>query len=239
MHRYGNHLRIEHHLLFHVYFSVQACVVFLESRAGRNRGKMSQFNHHQGGNIHLFDCLCYRRLLIGIRALDLGAQNTDGIGDETLSSHYPWAGINVGDSQEPCVIELTNIYSASVAAIGRLANVQKLGDGTDILFERADIAIWSACETGLGLSASCAATLKPLFRTFSKNHSEETHPMPDINRVAAPRKKHSMQPLSTSHVSETAVESQVHSRRNSIQTDVERGLSHDHTSLELTRYDRI
>jgi hypothetical protein len=36
----------------------------------------------------------------------------------------------------------------------------------DFLYATVDVAIWSTAETGIGIAASCAATLRPLFRDF-------------------------------------------------------------------------
>jgi hypothetical protein len=36
----------------------------------------------------------------------------------------------------------------------------------DFLYATTDVAIWSLAETGIGITACCAATLRPLFRTF-------------------------------------------------------------------------
>lgn len=39
-----------------------------------------------------------------------------------------------------------------------------LNDADDFLYATIDVAIWSTCETGIALSASAAATLRPLLR---------------------------------------------------------------------------
>ena len=44
--------------------------------------------------------------------------------------------------------------------------VTGLQNVSDFLYATTDVAIWSISETGLGLTASAAATLRPLFRTF-------------------------------------------------------------------------
>jgi hypothetical protein len=41
-----------------------------------------------------------------------------------------------------------------------------LTDSADFLWATTDVAIWSLVESGLGITAACAATLRPLFRTF-------------------------------------------------------------------------
>lgn len=56
-------------------------------------------------------------------------------------------------------------FSASVATIVRIPYISGLRHKDDLLFYSADVAIWSCCETGLSIVASCAATLKPLFKT--------------------------------------------------------------------------
>jgi hypothetical protein len=47
-----------------------------------------------------------------------------------------------------------------------LPYVPGLKDVADFLYATTDVAIWSISETGLGITASAAATLRPLFRTF-------------------------------------------------------------------------
>jgi hypothetical protein len=56
--------------------------------------------------------------------------------------------------------------SASTATIIRFPFVNGLTDTADFLYATTDVAIWSLVESGLGITASSAATLRPLFRTF-------------------------------------------------------------------------
>jgi hypothetical protein len=56
--------------------------------------------------------------------------------------------------------------SASAATIIRFPYVPGLSNTADFLYATTDVAIWSITETGLGITASAAATLRPLFRTF-------------------------------------------------------------------------
>jgi hypothetical protein len=44
--------------------------------------------------------------------------------------------------------------------------VKDLRNMEDFLYATTDVAIWSTSETGIGIAASCFATLRPLFRTF-------------------------------------------------------------------------
>ncbi len=44
--------------------------------------------------------------------------------------------------------------------------VNQLSDVDDFLYATTDVAIWSCLETGIGITASCAATLRPLFKEF-------------------------------------------------------------------------
>ena len=60
---------------------------------------------------------------------------------------------------------LTNV-SASTATIIRIPYVSSLANQADFLYATTDVAIWSCCETGIGIAASSIATLRPLFRTF-------------------------------------------------------------------------
>lgn len=39
-------------------------------------------------------------------------------------------------------------------------------DVPDFLWATSDVAIWSSCETGIGIMASSSATLRPLFRAI-------------------------------------------------------------------------
>lgn len=48
----------------------------------------------------------------------------------------------------------------------RIPYVKDLADISDFLYATTDVAIWSTSETGIGITASCIATLRPLFRTF-------------------------------------------------------------------------
>lgn len=41
-----------------------------------------------------------------------------------------------------------------------------MSDTADFLYATVDVAIWSCIETGLSITAGCAATLKPLFKEF-------------------------------------------------------------------------
>ncbi|KAL2220374.1 putative integral membrane protein [Thermoascus aurantiacus ATCC 26904] len=58
----------------------------------------------------------------------------------------------------------------SFAAIGstatcvRIQYVAALGDVKDFLWSTTDIAIWSTVEVGVGITAGCAATLRPLLK---------------------------------------------------------------------------
>ncbi|KAA8909684.1 hypothetical protein FN846DRAFT_941841 [Sphaerosporella brunnea] len=53
---------------------------------------------------------------------------------------------------------------ASTATIVRFPYINGLTDKADFLYATTDVAIWSLSETGLGITAACAATLRPLFR---------------------------------------------------------------------------
>ncbi|KAL1611991.1 hypothetical protein SLS60_000214 [Paraconiothyrium brasiliense] len=52
----------------------------------------------------------------------------------------------------------------STATIIRIPYIKGLKDTGDFLYSTTDVAIWSTCETGIGLAASAAATLRPLLR---------------------------------------------------------------------------
>lgn len=54
--------------------------------------------------------------------------------------------------------------SGSTATIIRLPYISSMNDEQDFLFSTIDVAIWSTCETGIGLAVSSAATLRPLMR---------------------------------------------------------------------------
>lgn len=57
--------------------------------------------------------------------------------------------------------------SASTATIVRIPYVKDLSNQADFLWATVDVAIWSTAETGIGLTASSIATLRPLLRMFS------------------------------------------------------------------------
>ncbi|KAJ4312517.1 hypothetical protein N0V94_007410 [Neodidymelliopsis sp. IMI 364377] len=52
----------------------------------------------------------------------------------------------------------------STATIVRIPFIEGLNDKPDFLYSTIDVAIWSTCETGIGLATSAAATLRPLLR---------------------------------------------------------------------------
>lgn len=55
----------------------------------------------------------------------------------------------------------------------------------DFLYSTMDVAIWSTVETGIGITASAAATLRPIFQTyFSSSHSGSSGTNPSaFNRL--------------------------------------------------------
>lgn len=59
---------------------------------------------------------------------------------------------------------ILTMYRASIATIVRIPYVHTLGDAQDFLYSTTDVAIWSCSETGLAITASCGAVLRPLFR---------------------------------------------------------------------------
>lgn len=61
---------------------------------------------------------------------------------------------------------LTKFNSASSATIIRFPYLHSLTDINDFLYSTSDVAIWSTVETGIGITASAFATLRPLLRTF-------------------------------------------------------------------------
>ncbi|TVY40375.1 Satratoxin biosynthesis SC1 cluster protein [Lachnellula occidentalis] len=58
---------------------------------------------------------------------------------------------------------------ASTATIIRIPYIKGLKNETDFLYAVTDFAIWSTTETGIGITACCAATLRPLFVSFFAN----------------------------------------------------------------------
>ncbi|OAG18772.1 hypothetical protein CC77DRAFT_965771 [Alternaria alternata] len=52
----------------------------------------------------------------------------------------------------------------STATVVRIPFINGLNDIPDFLYSTIDVAIWSTCETGIGLATSAAATLRPLLR---------------------------------------------------------------------------
>jgi hypothetical protein len=59
-----------------------------------------------------------------------------------------------------------NINSASTATIIRLPYLYELSEVNDFLYATVDVAIWSTCETGIGITVCSLATLRPLFKSF-------------------------------------------------------------------------
>ena len=58
---------------------------------------------------------------------------------------------------------------ASTVTIIRIPYLHTLGNMPDFLYATTDVAIWSGVETGLGITAACLATLRPLFRGWLAN----------------------------------------------------------------------
>ncbi|KAJ9641034.1 hypothetical protein H2199_005702 [Coniosporium tulheliwenetii] len=54
----------------------------------------------------------------------------------------------------------------STATVVRIPFTSSLGETEDFLWTTTDIAIWSTVEPGIGISAGCIATLRPLFQMF-------------------------------------------------------------------------
>ncbi|ETS87800.1 hypothetical protein PFICI_01628 [Pestalotiopsis fici W106-1] len=65
---------------------------------------------------------------------------------------------------------------ASIASIVRIPYAPAFLISPDYLYEFTDLGIWSTVEIGAGLSASCLATLKPLFRKIRTGQAS-SHPM--------------------------------------------------------------
>ncbi|KAI6789848.1 hypothetical protein KC361_g8292 [Hortaea werneckii] len=53
---------------------------------------------------------------------------------------------------------------ASIATVARIPYVHTLRNSADFLYATTEVALWSCVETALGITAACAATLRPLFR---------------------------------------------------------------------------
>ncbi|KAK6222612.1 hypothetical protein LQW54_000792 [Pestalotiopsis sp. IQ-011] len=58
------------------------------------------------------------------------------------------------------------LAAGCIATIVRFPYLYSLTDISDFLYSTADVAIWSTVETGLGITAACVATLRPLLKTF-------------------------------------------------------------------------
>lgn len=65
------------------------------------------------------------------------------------------------------------------------------------------IAIWSSCETGLGLFASCAATLKPLIKSFHARY-RRSKSLPRPNFLISLRPVKQSQPSSSDDFNSTS-----------------------------------
>ncbi|RDL42465.1 Uncharacterized protein BP5553_02444 [Venustampulla echinocandica] len=55
---------------------------------------------------------------------------------------------------------------ASSATIIRIPYIRGMADINDFLYSTMDVAIWSTVEVGIGITASGAATLRPLFNAY-------------------------------------------------------------------------
>ncbi|KAF4633850.1 hypothetical protein G7Y89_g4263 [Cudoniella acicularis] len=55
---------------------------------------------------------------------------------------------------------------ASSATIIRIPYISGMANISDFLYSTMDVAIWSTVEPGIGITASAAATLRPLFRAY-------------------------------------------------------------------------
>ncbi|KAH7125843.1 hypothetical protein EDB81DRAFT_764939 [Dactylonectria macrodidyma] len=89
--------------------------------------------------------------------------------DMTLEPPFPLSSLSwaaTSPVRPPSGSRLTLVYSASSATIVRFPYIHSLTDIDDFLYSTSDVAIWSTVETGLGITASGFATLRPLLRTF-------------------------------------------------------------------------
>lgn len=69
------------------------------------------------------------------------------------------------ESSEPS-INANETFSASSATIIRMPYIRGMSNIGDFLWATTDVAIWCTVEVGIGIAASAAATLRPLFRVF-------------------------------------------------------------------------
>ncbi|KAF1986278.1 hypothetical protein K402DRAFT_421485 [Aulographum hederae CBS 113979] len=65
-----------------------------------------------------------------------------------------------------CILALGAV--GSTATVIRLQYVRDLGNISDFLYSTVDIAIWSTVEPGIGITAACIATLRPLLKQWSR-----------------------------------------------------------------------
>jgi len=75
----------------------------------------------------------------------------------------------------------TKLNSASIATVVRIAYVPDLLNEDDFLYAVTDVAVWSTCETGIGISTSCVATLRPLYIRYCKKGSANPYANPMSN----------------------------------------------------------
>jgi len=61
-----------------------------------------------------------------------------------------------------------------LATIIRMPFIMALARADDFLWETVDIAIWSTVEPGVGISAACVATLRPLLQVVVRNPNKAT-----------------------------------------------------------------
>lgn len=84
--------------------------------------------------------------------------------------HRPWHTVTPflplsGPIYDTSIV-LIRLHRASTATIVRIPYLNTLQDKADFLYATTNVGILSTCEVGIGIAASAAATLRPLFVRF-------------------------------------------------------------------------
>jgi hypothetical protein len=142
--------------------------------------------------------------------------------------------------------KLTSL-SASAATIIRMPYVSGLKNVADFLYATTDVAIWSITETGLGITASAAATLRPLFRSFfqrsrlmgGSSTKPNSNPWPTARSgyLRSESHNHTDQEIGLrSDIGKTVgVTTMVHTQNKMRDSDSEASVGHKVNSLEAPR----
>jgi hypothetical protein len=176
LHRYGRLRSNVHLLLFLVCFPMLARCLLLGAIHWGAR-QMHRPKDYHCLYLRILRCNMWGRLDLLHPTRIHGLAPSDESKNEDLRVCYSCSFCHVSTSESgflPLCYSFTVFWrtyglttkSASAATIIRFPYVPDLSNTADFLYATTDVAIWSITETGLAITASAAATLRPLFRTF-------------------------------------------------------------------------